>query len=161
MKQSVCVALALASSCVLAAEPVPSLAAVAEGEPACYSQEVRFPGSRTLLAKLCVVEHMATPSEYYALIEGRQVAGGFDDEVAEGVRGSFQGMPLTLRCPAILKAPDTVPQERIEEMRKKRPNASEEELRRMAIRADTVETGRDCSLRAANLVEVVRVRIWH
>jgi hypothetical protein len=104
---------------------------------------------------------MSARSEYYVEIEGRLVAGGIDDEVADGVAGSFQATPLTLRCPAILKAPDTVPQERIEEMRRSRPNGSDDELRRMAIEADAVETGRECSLRASNLVELMRVRIWH
>ena len=140
---------------------MPSLAATAEDQPACHSQEIRLPGSRALDAKICVVEHMSDHSEYYAEIEGRLIAGGIDDEVADGVAGSFHATPLTLRCPAILKAPDTVPQGRIEEMRRNRPNSSDDELRRMAIMADTVETGRECSLRAANLVELMRVRIWH
>jgi len=162
MKRSICIAVAvLASSCAIAAGTVPSLAATAEGKPACYSQEIRLPGGRTLLGTLCVVEHVSAYSEYYAEIEGRRVASGNDNEVADGVAGSFQGMPLTLRCPAMLKAPDTVPQERIEEMRRNRPSSSDDELRRMAIMADTVETGRECSLRAANLVELMRVRIWH
>jgi hypothetical protein len=107
------------------------------------------------------VENPSVRSEYYAEIEGRRVAGGIDDEVTDGVEGYFRATPLTLRCPAILKVPDTVPQERIEEMRRNRPNSSDDELRRMAITADTVESGRDCSLRAANLVELMRVRIWH
>jgi hypothetical protein len=112
-------------------------------------------------AKICVVKHMSARSEYYAEIEGRIVAGGIDDEVVDGVGGYFQAMPLTLRCLAMLKVPDTVPQEKIEEMKRKKPNSSDDELRRMAIVADTVETGRECSLRYANLVELMRVRIWH
>lgn len=162
MKRSVCIAVAvLASPCAIAADTVASLVATAGGKPACHSEQIRLPGSRALVAALCVVEHMSGRSEYYAEIEGRRIAGGIDDEVAEGVAGSFQATPLTLRCPAMLKVPNTVPQERIEAMKREMPNGSDDELQRMAITADTAETGRECSLRVANLVELMRVRIWH
>ena len=157
MKRSVCIAVALlASPCAIAANTVASLVATAEGKPACHSEQIRLSGSRALDANLCVVKHMSAHSEYYAEIEGRIVAGGTDDEVADGVTGYFQAMPLTLRCLAMLKVPDT---ERIDAMKREKPNSSDDELRRMAIVADTAETGRECFLRAANLVELMRVMI--
>jgi len=83
-----------------------------------------------LTARICVVvERESTHRQYYAEIEGNMIAGGPEDEVADGVTGTFHATPLTLRCPAPLEAHAAVGR-------------------------------RDCSLRAANLVDLIRVRIW-
>lgn len=135
MRRSVCIAVAaMAASPALAVEFVPSLTVTAEGKPACYSQEVRLPGSRALLAKICAVEAVENHPEYYAEIEARVVAGGTEDEVARGVTGTYLAMPLMFRCLPLLESSGAAPTEEI-------------------------ETGRECSLRAANLVDLLRVTI--
>jgi len=123
-------AIALAAAYARGAEPVAALTPNADGRPACYSQEIRLPDRRPLLAKLCVVRGDAGRREYYAQIEGKIVAGGDTAEVADGATGTYQEVPLTVRCLPLSRAPEQI------------------------------EGGRDCSLRLSNLVELMRVRIW-
>jgi len=126
MKRATCLAIAaLAAPPGIAGEILPTLTPRADGGPACYSQEISLYGGRPLLAKLCVLAQSSIPTQYYAEIEDKLVMAGTDDEIAEGVSGSFQDTPLTLRClPAAMAA------------------------------------GRkDCSLRVANLLELMRVAI--
>lgn len=158
MKRSVCVAVAaLAAYPALAAEFLPSLTVTAEGKPACYSQEVRLPGSRTLLAKICAVEEVPDRPEYYAEVEARVVAGGTGDEVARGVTGAYLATPLMFRCLPLVTSSGAAPVGRIEAAQARTPNGSDEG--RTATGPDMIETGRVCSLRAANLVDLLRVEI--
>lgn len=108
--------------------------------------------------ELCVAQGMFAHDIYEVRFGGTSAAKGTDDATTTGISGTFNGQTVTLKCEPVLSVPDNLTDAQIEGFRFMNPTASREELKQMAIRVNTVETGRHCVARA-NAVDIFTVDV--
>ncbi len=99
-------------------------------------------------SELCVTLGTFAHDLYEVRFDGVPAVKGIDDATTEGIAGTYSGRTIALKCDPILSAPDTVTDAQIDAVRFMDPSGSRDALRQMAIRMNTVETGRHCVARA-------------
>lgn len=99
-------------------------------------------------AELCVAQGMFAHDIYEVRVGDATAVKGIDDATTTGISGTFNGQTVSLKCDPVLSAPDNLTDGQIEGFRFMKPSASREELKQLAIRVNTVETGRHCVARS-------------
>ncbi len=143
------------NSSALAQEVAPLVLKAVPGKVTCQSKQVQISGSAAEAA-LCVAGGNFSHDTYVFSIDKKTAARGIDDETTKGVVASYKGQEAKLSCAPQVQAPADISAEKIaayQEMMK----VSAEEARKLAMRLETVETGRLCSalLNNEKLIEVL------
>ena len=97
-------------------------------------------------AELCLTSGLFAHDVYALRIDGQPVAQGIDDETTHGIVGQYQGQSVRLTCQPKLDAPTSVSNDQIDSVRKLKPDATRDELKKLYLSLNTTEVGRHCGV---------------
>lgn len=158
MKPQAIAAAALAcltvTSSAFAQDTTPLVLKAAPGKVVCQSRQVQI-GDAASEAALCVKGGNFSHDLYTFSINKKTAAKGIDDETTIGIIANYKGQEARLICVPQLQAPTDISAEKIAAYQETM-KLSAEEARRLALRLESVETGRLCTATLNNekLIEV-------
>lgn len=142
------------TSSAFAQDSAPLVIKAEPGKVACQSRQVQI-GDAASEAALCVKGGHFSHDLYIFSINKKTAAMGIDDETPIGIIANYKGQQARLICVPQLQAPTDVSAEKIA-VYQETMKLSAEEARRLALRLESVETGRLCTATLNNekLIEV-------
>jgi hypothetical protein len=132
----------------------PSMTAKA-GTSVCHVQQATL-ASGEVEVRLCVKQGSFSHDEYSVTLGESAVLKAIDDETSRGVEGSYQGKPISLRCEAKLRVPETASPGLVGALEKK--GLSHADAEKTVLHMETVEVGRLCVIREGTR-ELVKVLV--
>ena len=138
-----------------AQEAAPLILKAVPGKATCQAKQVQI-GGAPAEAALCVTGGNFSHDTYVFSIDKKTAVRGIDDETTKGVAASYKGQQAKLTCAPQVQEPADISAEKIaayQELMK----VSAEQARKLAMRMETVETGRLCTalLNNEKLIEVL------